>query len=104
MKSCSIFYSDEIPVCLRVPFSIAEATSRQQLTSLALLGQGMLLNFSHSYNLYNFAIHLEFWSIPGSSTSQKESPVGAELNRNFVQSGLGSQSSSSHSLSEISKK
>jgi hypothetical protein len=33
-------FSDEIPVCLRVPSAIAEATSRQQLRSLALLGQG----------------------------------------------------------------
>ncbi|CAL8110516.1 unnamed protein product [Orchesella dallaii] len=79
--------SDEIPVCLRVPTAIAEAISRQQLRSYALLGQ-------------------EFWT-HSSSGSGKElsSPSDVEVNKNFLSSGLESHSSSSQtSLCDGTKK
>lgn len=34
------FFSDELPVQLMLPKAIQEAKNRQQLSSLALLGQG----------------------------------------------------------------
>ncbi|XP_035706244.1 protein sprint isoform X2 [Folsomia candida] len=79
--------SDEIPVCLRLPEIISDATSRQKLASLALLGQ-------------------EFWSLPAGSSSAglKDSPTDPTSHPSLVQSSLGSQSSSSHSLCDLSKK
>ncbi|CAG7727052.1 unnamed protein product [Allacma fusca] len=69
--------SDEIPVCLTVPPAIAEATSRQQLRSLALLGQ-------------------EFWT--RSTVKELSSPSDNEVSRHLISSGLGSQSSSLNSI------
>jgi hypothetical protein len=37
-----LFYSDELPVQLTLPRAMREAKNHQQLSSLALLGQGKL--------------------------------------------------------------
>lgn len=50
------YFSDELPVQLTLPRAIREAKNRQQLSSLALLGQGNLLFYCaihHSYCIRN---------------------------------------------------
>lgn len=43
----SLFFSDELPVQLTLPRAMREAKNHQQLSSLALLGQGKVLSCKH---------------------------------------------------------
>jgi hypothetical protein len=43
----SLFFSDELPVQLTLPRAMREAKNHQQLSSLALLGQGKVLSCEH---------------------------------------------------------
>lgn len=53
-------FSDELPVQLMLPKAIQEAKNRQQLSSLALLGQGWFgeLNFQSFYFFVNIVEHV----------------------------------------------
>jgi hypothetical protein len=42
-----LFFSDELPVQLTLPRAMREAKNHQQLSSLALLGQGKILSCKH---------------------------------------------------------
>lgn len=75
------FARGEIPVQLRLPKVVAEASSRQQLASIALLGQ-------------------EFWSLPVGKI--KDSQIPMEFNR--VESGVRSLSHSARNLTEFSER
>ena len=55
-------FSDELPVQLCLPSPLKDARTRQQLSSLALLGQGMLRNFVNEV-WCNISVTMRIWEM-----------------------------------------
>lgn len=112
------FFSDELPVQLMLPKAIQEAKNRQQLSSLALLGQGMCWNeiaffrsfysFKHVlFSMTQMIFNIEFWRYPMASSrssptldiSPNDETTKRTLNTSIPSSAANSQSSSLCSFS-----
>lgn len=64
------YYSDELPVQLSLPKALREASNRQQLSSVALLGQ-------------------EFWRYPMARSADDNSPTPVSITSKTESSGIG---------------
>ena len=96
----SLFYSDELPVQLTLPRAMREAKNHQQLSSLALLGQGKILSSKHFlYDVLKFVnkltcscrkilTHQFVFAAYASSSATIKHWVSRECDKVFVCAGM----------------